>query len=81
VKIIVYAGFDSLPGKRSENRKNGQKSRFGDGLDLSLNAKNHANFRSFFAKRGGHFRAFREPIYTILSAAPARNSDPRVTLR
>jgi hypothetical protein len=47
----------------------GQNRGFGDGLDLSLNAKNHANFRSFFAKRGGHFRAFREPIYTILSAA------------
>jgi hypothetical protein len=27
--------------------------------------------RSFWAFGGGHFRAFREPIYTILSAALA----------
>jgi hypothetical protein len=63
--------------KSSKNVIFGQNRGWGDGLGMSLNAKNHANFRSFFAKRGGHFSgvgwpfsAFREPIYVILSARP-----------
>jgi hypothetical protein len=75
--LRVWAGFLRFSGVGRGSSKSGkivifgQNRGFGDGLDLSLNVKNHANFRSFFAKRGGHFRAFREPIYTILSAALA----------